>query len=158
MTIKEMDRALNHYCAHTRCIACKLNAFNCINTVNGNLDGELVKRNYCMVFGDSGVAAPDQTAKADAGKPKLTLVPTKIIYDIAAVREYGCNKYPEGGKDNWRKVEPQRYRDAAYRHFLAYIKDPASVDKESGLPHLWHLATNCAFLCELEGEHGKGNQ
>lgn len=23
-------------------------------------------------------------------------------------------------------------------------------DEESGLPHLWHLATNCAFLCELE--------
>jgi hypothetical protein len=97
------------------------------------------------------IFSPDQTAKADAGKPKLSLVPTQIIYDIAAVREYGCNKYPEGGKDNWKKVEPQRYLDAAYRHFLAYINDPDGVDKESGLPHRWHLECNLAFLAELEG-------
>ena len=35
----------------------------------------------------------NQTAKADAGKPKLTLVPRQIIYDIAEVREYGNKKY-----------------------------------------------------------------
>ena len=90
----------------------------------------------------------DQNAKADAGKLRLTLVPRQIIRDIAAVREYGCAKY--GTPDNWRKVEPERYRDAAYRHFLAYLDDPESVDEESGLPHLAHLATNIAFLCEME--------
>ena len=31
----------------------------------------------------------DQTAKADAGKARLSLVPTQIIWDIAEVREYG---------------------------------------------------------------------
>lgn len=94
----------------------------------------------------------NQTAKKDAGKPKLTLVPTEIIYNIAAIREYGNNKYPEGGVNNWMAVEPQRYRDAAFRHMLAYINNPAGVDEESGLPHLWHLACNVAFLCELEKE------
>jgi hypothetical protein len=34
--------------------------------------------------------------------------------------------------------------------FLAYLDDPAGVDEESGLPHLWHLACNIAFLCEME--------
>lgn len=92
----------------------------------------------------------DQNAKADAGKARLSLVPSEIIYAIARVREYGVQKYPEGGKDNWRNVEPERYRDAAYRHLLAYIEDPEGVDEESKLPHLWHLATNIAFLCELE--------
>lgn len=90
----------------------------------------------------------NQQAKADAGKPKLTLVPRRIVWDIAAVREYGNLKY--GNPDNWRMVEPQRYRDAAFRHFLNYLDDPKSVDSESGLPHLWHLACNIAFLCELE--------
>lgn len=94
----------------------------------------------------------DQTAKADAGKARISLVPTAIIYAIAKVREYGCNRYPEGGKDNWKRVEAERYRDALGRHFLAYIDEPYGVDRESGLPHLWHLATNCAFLCELDGE------
>lgn len=98
---------------------------------------------------------PDQKAKADKGKPKLTLVPRQIIFDIAAIREYGNNKYPEGGPDNWKNVEVQRYRDAAFRHFMAYLDDPDGVDEESGFPHLWHLACNIAFLCEMEGKHDR---
>ena len=92
----------------------------------------------------------NQTAKADAGKAQLTLVPRRIIWAIAKVREYGCKKYPEGGVDNWKQVEKERYRDAMMRHMLKYLDDPDGVDEESGLPHLWHLATNCAFLCEME--------
>ena len=92
----------------------------------------------------------DYHAKQDYGKAKLSLVPRRIIWDVAAIREYGNNKYPDGGPDNWRGVETERYRDAAYRHFLGYLDDPKSVDSESGLPHLWHLACNIAFLCEME--------
>ena len=88
------------------------------------------------------------TAKAAAGKPRLSLVPRKIIWAIAAIREYGNKKY--GDPNNWKKVEPERYRDAAYRHFMRYLDDPTGVDEESGLPHLWHLACNVAFLCEME--------
>ena len=89
-----------------------------------------------------------QQAKADAGKPQLTLVPRAILPAIARVREYGCKKY--GDPDNWRQVDRQRYRDAAFRHLLSYLDDPTGTDEESGLPHLWHLACNIAFLCELE--------
>ena len=90
----------------------------------------------------------NQEAKADAGKLQLTLVPRQIIWDIAAIRRYGNIKYHD--PENWRQVESQRYRDAAFRHFMKYLDDPAGVDEESGLPHLWHLACNIAFLCELE--------
>ena len=92
--------------------------------------------------------AETQDAKADAGKVRLTLVPRKIIWYIGKIREYGNKKY--GDPENWRKVDIQRYRDAAYRHWLAYLDDPHGVDKESGLPHLWHVACNIAFLCEME--------
>lgn len=92
----------------------------------------------------------NQTAKADAGKLDLTLVPRQIIWDIAAIREYGNKKY--GSPDNWKTVEPERYRAAAMRHMLAYLDDPAGVDEESGKPNLWHLACNIAFLCEMENE------
>jgi hypothetical protein len=103
-----------------------------------------------QVFTDIYNEAPasDQTAKADAGKPMLTLVPRGIIWAIASIRMYGNKKY--GDPENWRQVEPQRYRDAAFRHFLRYLDDPEGIDEESGLPHLWHLACNVAFLCELE--------
>ena len=91
----------------------------------------------------------NQEAKHDLGKPHLTYVPRKIIWDIARIRDFGNAKY--GSPENWRQVSPERYRDAAFRHFLCYLDEPAGVDPESGLPHLWHLACNIAFLCEMEG-------
>lgn len=97
----------------------------------------------------------DETeAKNDAGKPRPTLVPVSLMEAVTAVREYGCAKYHD--PENWRKVEPQRYRDALYRHWLAYLKDPTGVDAESGIPHLWHLACNVAFLIEMEQEEKYG--
>ena len=92
---------------------------------------------------------PDQQAKADAGKLQLCMVPREIIRNIAVVREYGNRKY--GDPENWRTVEIDRYRNAAFRHWLAYLDDPKGCDEESGLLHLWHLACNIAFLCEMEG-------
>jgi len=90
----------------------------------------------------------NQEIKADAGKPRVSLVPTEIIRNIAVIRGYGVKKY--GEKESWKSVEPERYRDAMFRHMLLYIEDPYGVDEESGLPHLWHLACNVAFLCELQ--------
>lgn len=97
---------------------------------------------------DKLVADQGQQAKADAGKPRLTLVPPEIIWAIAEVREYGTKKY--GDPENWKKVSPQRYRDAMFRHLMAYLAAYHGKDLESGLPHLWHLATNVAFLCAME--------
>lgn len=97
----------------------------------------------------------NQHAKADAGKPRPTLVPVSLIEAVAAVRMFGCAKYHD--PDNWRQVEPQRYRDALYRHWLAYLKGE-QCDQESGLPHLWHLACNAAFLIEMEGMLSEGRK
>ena len=113
--------------------------------------GDICRDEY-DVFTPLNNALDDQKEKADYGKPKLTLVPRQIIYDIAAIREYGNNKYPSGGPDNWKRVDVSRYRDAAFRHFLLYLDNPDGVDEESGFPHLWHIACNVAFLCELEKE------
>ena len=104
--------------------------------------------NYLFTEKESVIGKPDQNAKADQGKEQLTLVPTKIIHDICKIRMYGNDKY--GDPENWRTVEIERYRDACYRHWLSYIEDPHGVDDESGMPHLWHVACNIAFLCEME--------
>lgn len=86
--------------------------------------------------------------KDDASKPILSRVPSAGIYYIAEARAYGCKKYPE---DSWKDVEPQRYWEAALRHMLAAWKDYRAVDPESGLPHIWHVACNIAFIISLEG-------
>ena len=96
----------------------------------------------------------NQNIKADAGKAQLTLVPRQILFDVARVREHGMKKY--GERESWKDVEIERYRDAAFRHFVAYLDEPRGVDAESGLPHLSHLACNIAFLCELERENYEG--
>ena len=100
---------------------------------------------------------PDQTIKADAGKPRLSLVPSQIIWDVADVREYGNRKY--GDSDSWRKVEIGRYIDALYRHMLAFVDKPESVDPESGIEHYKHASCNMAFICEkMRGSHADGTE
>lgn len=73
----------------------------------------------------------DQTAKADAGKLQLSLVPTQIIKDVAEVR---------------------RYVDALLRHTLEFVRNLDSVDAESGIANYKHMACNMAFICEIMGD------
>lgn len=89
---------------------------------------------------------PDQTIKADAGKYQPTLVPAALIEAVARVRAYGVEKY--GDAESWRDVAPERYLDALGRHYWALVAGE-QVDQESGLPHLWHIACNVAFLIDL---------
>ena len=89
----------------------------------------------------------NQSAKADSGKPNLSLVPKQIIYEIEKVRNFGVQKYKE--PDNWKKVELERYHQALLRHTLAIWNDVQAKDKESGLLHLSHIACNIAFILEL---------
>lgn len=92
----------------------------------------------------------DQQAKADSGKPNLSLVPKEIIYEIEKVRSFGVKKYKE--PDNWKKVEIERYHQALLRHTLAIWEDINARDGESGLLHLSHIACNVAFILELMKE------
>jgi len=88
--------------------------------------------------------------KHDSDLPKLTLVPRGIIWAVSYIRMYGLKKYPKTGEHGWKNLDADRIRNAMYRHLMRYLDDPDGVDDESGLPHLWHLACNVAFLCERE--------
>lgn len=88
-----------------------------------------------------------QAAKQDAGKPRLSLVPSQIIWDIAEIRQFGNEKYHD--PNNWKTVEIERYIDALYRYFLRFLDDPKGKDEESGLEHYKHMACNMAFICEM---------
>lgn len=93
------------------------------------------------------IGTNDQTAKADAGKLPISLVPTQIVRDIAEVRRFGDIKYKSS--DNWKTVEMRRYIDALLRHTLEFVDNMESVDAESGIPHYKHMACNMAFICEM---------
>lgn len=95
-------------------------------------------------------------AKEDKGKLQMSVVPPEIITAIAEVRRYGLTKYAD--PENWQRLDPQMLHEALLRHCVALWTDWTARDPESGLPHLWHLATNAAFLCwflkEQEGKNG----
>lgn len=88
-------------------------------------------------------------AKADMGKPRLSLAPISALDEaVARVREYGIVKYPD--PENWKTVSIDRYWDAFLRHVDAvreYGLD--AIDPESKLPHIWHAACNLTFILSL---------
>ena len=91
-------------------------------------------------------------AKSDEGKLDLTMVPPEIILAVAEIRRYGNQKYAD--PQNWRAVPPEKIHKALIRHAVAMWEDPWALDPESGMPHLWHLACNAAFLCAMY-DHGQ---
>lgn len=93
--------------------------------------------------------------KHDDGKIRPTLVPPSVIRYIAKVREFGLEKYPNTGEGGWKEVGRARITDALYRHLLSYLEDPNSVDEESGLPIIAHIACNAAFLCYFDEQERK---
>ena len=89
----------------------------------------------------------DQTYKFDAGKLMLELIPPETYEALGTVLTYGARKYSE---NSWQNVEPSRYKGALLRHFVEYLKDPSSIDKESGFLHIDHLLCNAMFLSYFE--------
>ena len=86
---------------------------------------------------------PITGVKHDAGKTRPSLLPWSALQPVIDVLEFGAKKYSAGG---WKKVSPERYREALLRHAMAYAEDPEGADADSGLPHLAHLACNALFL------------
>ena len=100
--------------------------------------------------------APDKIpgAKSDVGKLKLSDVPPEIIEAVAKVREFGNRKYSD--PENWKRVDPEKFHDAMLRHVLHSWTDWRALDEESGLPAIFHIACNAAFLIAFwEAENGK---
>ncbi len=91
-----------------------------------------------------------QGVKHDQNKRRFSLFPTRTLYAIVDVLEYGARKYEE---DNWRKVPDsrKRYYDAAMRHINDWWMGETH-DQESGHHHLAHAACCIVFLLTVELE------
>lgn len=86
--------------------------------------------------------------KDDGGKNRLDLIPPSVILALGWVMTYGAEKY---GANNWQGVDIDRYYAALLRHVMAW-RSGESNDPESGMPHLWHVLTNAAFMVYLGGK------
>lgn len=99
-----------------------------------------------------------QAIKSDNGKPRLDLVPLEVLEPLAQVREFALGKYGESGVNNWAEIEKERYLAALLRHLVAYQKDNNAVDEESGLPTIYHVLCNAAFLAIKHKNEGKESE
>lgn len=90
--------------------------------------------------------------KFDADKLRYDLLPPFALKELARVLTYGAKKYKP---NNWKLVDdPHRYTAALYRHIEAW-RLGEEFDKESGIHHLSHAATNAIFLVELFAKRRK---
>lgn len=90
-------------------------------------------------------------AKYDEGKPDYLLLDPTFLEGIVKIREYGVAKYKD--PESWKAVPDgtKRYKQALARHFIAWLGGE-ELDKESGLPHIDHMACNIMFIKYLQKE------
>lgn len=97
------------------------------------------------VPGEKGINPKDLIG---ATKAPLSLLPWAGLTQVAAVFALGAKKY---GPHNWREkgkaVQHMTYVEAAMRHLAAYI-DGETIDPESGVSHLAHVAAGMLILTD----------
>lgn len=90
--------------------------------------------------------------KMDANKTRMDLLPASLLWGVASILTFGAIKYSDR---NWELgMKWSRPFGAIMRHMWAWWRGEKN-DPETGMPHLWHAATNVAFLIEYE-EKNKG--
>jgi hypothetical protein len=91
----------------------------------------------------------DPKGAAGALKTPLSLIPSYAMEQTAWVHKLGSDKY---GPYNWRKtgVCASTYVNAILRHLNAW-RDGETLDPESGISHLAHVACSCNIL--LDADH-----
>lgn len=78
--------------------------------------------------------------------PYVTIAQAARLADAFA---YGVTKY--GSVGGWRNVPVDDHLQAAGRHFNAWLRDPTSLDAESGLPHEAHFLARAVMIMQLRG-------
>lgn len=85
----------------------------------------------------------EQAIKFDQGKLPLDLVDPEFVEGVAAVLQFGAQKY---AAHNWRKgMDWSRLMAATQRHLAEFAKG-FEYDLESGESHLMHAACCLMFL------------
>jgi hypothetical protein len=91
--------------------------------------------------------------KFNKGKLRWTILPFEAVKEVLKILEYGAIKYDV---DNWRNFEdtPEELIDALFRHMVDYLLGERD-DRESGMNHLTHAATNALMLVALAIQRGE---
>ncbi len=85
--------------------------------------------------------------KNDNGKPRMDLIPTEFLIEVAKALTYGGNLY---GQHNFKNgINYSRLLSAAKRHIELELAGVES-DKESGFSHLAHAGASLAMYAFMK--------
>lgn len=85
--------------------------------------------------------------KHDSGKPRMDLIPPEAMLAMGEVLAAGAKKYSDR---NWELGFDWGRSVAALKRHLTAWEAGQENDFDDGLPHLWHMLTNAAFLVTFE--------
>ena len=88
----------------------------------------------------------NQKFKCDSGKIRYLLIPPEWIKWLADVFMVG---YKRHGKDNWKKVEIERYEDALIRHWQAYRFGNMINSEDENVFHLAQVSWNALAILHI---------
>lgn len=92
--------------------------------------------------------------KFDGDKPRMELISSVALTELAKVLTFGAKKY---APNNWRNgIAYSRIVGACFRHLNAYNAGEMN-DPETGLSHMAHLLCEAMFLLEFEKTHPELN-
>jgi len=97
---------------------------------------------YVVEKPESLVINEDGGMKKDGDKLDYTLLEWTSLQDLVRLMMFGAKKYD---RDNWRKVEPYRYKQALLRH-VALLAEGEWTDSDSNLPHCACIMFNAMVL------------
>jgi hypothetical protein len=111
-----------------------------------------------------GKIMSDQKIKTAAKKPRLGLIPRKALIGVARVFGYGAEKYAPGNflTATLDDGAGERYSSGLERHLsemqgMNGLYTPgslASIDEESGLPHIDHAICGLLMLRAIATKDG----
>ena len=103
-------------------------------------------------FDPNGIDAHAPGAKLDAGKLRPHLVLSGFAFAIEQVVKVGTDGAAKYSDNGWREVPDgaERYAEALERHLMKF-RQGEIMDKQSGSPHLAHVAWNTLAVLELCG-------
>lgn len=85
--------------------------------------------------------------KDNRSKPRVDLLPSRPLIEIARVLAYGARKYRP---HNWRYGLPWGDTYASLQRHLMAWNEREDVDPETGISHLAHAGCQLLFLIEYE--------
>ena len=92
----------------------------------------------------------EQINAEKAAKPRPDLIPGSALLAMGEVMSYGWGKH---GDCTWKhagteQADPRTHVASAIRHLAEYLDDPDATEEGSGLPVLWHAASQLTIAID----------